>query len=153
MPNQEKQEGESFSAFFTRTSFRTNQTWQMTLCTNPLATLLLSYLHQPECVPYTTVYRSVWCTVWLCPQINNSKLCTLRQITKGQLKAVKKLSMDWKLFVHEMYLVCVHKIYLFMRYPQVAGHLEDMTVSPCLDMATLSIGAYLWCVPLICNCH
>jgi hypothetical protein len=28
----------------------------------------------------------------LCPQINNSKLCTLRQISKGKLKAVKKLS-------------------------------------------------------------
>ncbi len=28
-----------------------------------LATLLLSYLHQPECVPYTTVYRSVRGTV------------------------------------------------------------------------------------------
>ncbi len=53
--NQEKQKGESFSAFFTRISFR---------CSNSLATLLLSDLHQPECVPYTTVYRSVWCTVF-----------------------------------------------------------------------------------------
>ncbi len=24
------------------------------------------------------------------------------------------------------------------------GHLENMTVSPCLDMATLSVGADLW---------
>jgi hypothetical protein len=53
----------------------------------------------------------------LCPQINNSKLCTLRQFSKGKLKAVKKLPIDSKLFVHEMYLVCVHKIYLFMIYP------------------------------------
>jgi hypothetical protein len=48
IPNQEKQQGEQFSAFFTRTSFRTNQTKQKTLCSDPLATLLLSYLHQPE---------------------------------------------------------------------------------------------------------
>jgi hypothetical protein len=31
-----------------------------------------------------------------------------------------------------------------MRYTYVEGHLQNMTVSPCLDMATLSIGAYLW---------
>jgi hypothetical protein len=43
-----------------------------------------------------------------------------------------------------MYLVCVHLIYLAMRCSYVAGHLENMTVSPCLDMATLSIGADLW---------
>ncbi len=62
--NQEKQKGESFSAFFTRTSFRSDQTRQKTLCFNSLATLFLSCLHQPECVPYTTVCRSVWCTVF-----------------------------------------------------------------------------------------
>jgi hypothetical protein len=60
--NQEKQQGESFSAFFTRTSFRTNQTSQKTLCFNSLATLFLSCLHQPECVPYTA--RT--CTAILC---------------------------------------------------------------------------------------
>ncbi len=62
--NQEKQQGESLSAFFTRTSFRTDQTRQKTLCFYSLATLLLSCLHQPECVPYTTVWGSVWCTVF-----------------------------------------------------------------------------------------
>jgi hypothetical protein len=31
-----------------------------------------------------------------------------------------------------------------MRYPWVAGHLENMTVIPCLDLATLSLVAYLW---------
>ena len=76
----------------------------------------------------------------LCPQINNSKLCILWQISKGKLKAVTKLYIGWKVFVHEMYLVCVHLIYLAMRCSYVAGHLENMTVSPCLDMATLSIG-------------
>jgi hypothetical protein len=44
----------------------------------------------------------------LCPQINNSKLRILRQISKGKLKAVKKLDVGSKLFVHEMHLVCVH---------------------------------------------
>ncbi len=86
--NQEKQQGESFLAFFTRTSFRTDQTRQKTLCFNSLATLFLSCLHQPECVPYTLcaeVYGA------LCSQINNSKLCILRQVSKGILKAVKKL--------------------------------------------------------------
>jgi hypothetical protein len=62
--NQEKQQGESFSDFFTRTSFRNDQSRQKTLCFNSLATLLFSCLHQPECVPYTTVCRSVWCTVF-----------------------------------------------------------------------------------------
>ncbi len=32
------------------------------------------------------VYRGVWCTS---PQINNSKLCRLRQISKGKFKSVK----------------------------------------------------------------
>ena len=45
---------------------------------------------------------------------------------------------------NEMHLVYVHYIYLAMRYPQVVGYLEKMTVRPCLDMATLSIGAFLW---------
>jgi hypothetical protein len=53
IPNQGKQKGESFSAFITRISLKTNQTRQKTLRTNSLATLFLSYLHQPECVPYT----------------------------------------------------------------------------------------------------
>ncbi len=57
--NQEKQQGESFSAFFTRTSFRTNHTRQKTLCFSSLATLFLSCLHQPECVPYTTVCKGI----------------------------------------------------------------------------------------------
>ncbi len=30
-----------------------------------------------------------------------------------------------------------------MSYTYVEGHLQNMAVSPCLDMATLSIGAYL----------
>jgi hypothetical protein len=30
-----------------------------------------------------------------------------------------------------------------MRYPQVAGNLENITVSLCLGMVTLSVGAYL----------
>jgi hypothetical protein len=77
--NQEKQQGESFSAFFTRTSVRTDQTRQNTLCFNSLATLFLSYLHQTEV-----------CGA-LCSQINNSKLRIFRQISKGILKAVKKL--------------------------------------------------------------
>jgi hypothetical protein len=34
-----------------------------------------------------------------------------------------------------------------MRYTYVEGHLQKMTGSPCLDMATLSIGAYLWDKP------
>ena len=36
----------------------------------------------------------------------------------------------------------VRKIYLAMRFPKVAGHLENMTVRPCFDMAkkTLSMG-------------
>ncbi len=41
--NQEKQYGESFSDFFARTSFRTNQTRQKALLSNSLATLLLSH--------------------------------------------------------------------------------------------------------------
>ncbi len=32
----------------------------------------------------------------------------------------------------------------YMRYPSDAGNLSNMTVSSCLDMTTLSIGAYLW---------
>jgi hypothetical protein len=64
IPNQGKQYGESFSALFTRTSLRINSTRQKTLCSNSLATLLLSDQHQPECVPYTSVYCSVWCTVF-----------------------------------------------------------------------------------------
>ncbi len=60
---QEEQYGESFSAFFTRTSFRANQTKQKGLCPKSLASLLLSHQHQPECVPYTTVYRCGWCAV------------------------------------------------------------------------------------------
>jgi hypothetical protein len=64
IPIQEKQYGESFSALFTRTSFRTNSTRQKTLGTNSLATLLLSGQHQPDCVLYTSVYCSVWCTVF-----------------------------------------------------------------------------------------
>jgi hypothetical protein len=64
IPNQEKQLGGSFSALFTRTSFRTNQTKQKALCTNSLATLLFFDLHQPECVPYTSVYCEVWHTVF-----------------------------------------------------------------------------------------
>jgi hypothetical protein len=31
-----------------------------------------------------------------------------------------------------------------MRYPQVAGNLENINMSLCLGMATLSVGAYLW---------
>ena len=64
IPNQEKQQRKSFSALFTRNSFRTNQTRQQTLCSNSLATLLLSDQHQPECVPYASVYCSVWCTMF-----------------------------------------------------------------------------------------
>ncbi len=63
IPNQEEQYGESFSVFFTRTSFRTDQIRHKALCSDSLASLLLSHQHQPECVPYTTVCRSVWCTV------------------------------------------------------------------------------------------
>jgi hypothetical protein len=58
--NQEKQYEESLSAFFTRTSFRTNQNRQKALCSKSLASLLFSHLHQPEYVLYTTVY-SVRC--------------------------------------------------------------------------------------------
>ncbi len=64
IPKQEEQYGESFSAFFTRTSFRNKQTRQKALCPKSLASLLLSHQHQPECVPYTTVYRCVWCAVF-----------------------------------------------------------------------------------------
>jgi hypothetical protein len=64
IPNQEKQYRESFSALFTRTSFRINQTRQKALCSNSLVTLLLSDMYQPECVLYTSVYYRVWCTVF-----------------------------------------------------------------------------------------
>ncbi len=97
IPNQEKQHGGSFSALFTRTSFRTNQTRQKTLCSNSLATLLLSDQHQPECVLYTSVYCDVWCTVFTDKLL---KLCRLRQIIKG--KAAKKMCICWKLSVHAM---------------------------------------------------
>ena len=51
IPKPEEEYGESFSAFFTRTSVKTDQTRQKTLGYNSLATLLLSCLHQPECAP------------------------------------------------------------------------------------------------------
>jgi hypothetical protein len=70
---QEEQYGESFSAFFTRTSFRTNQTKQKALCTKSLASLLLSQQHQPECVPYTTVYSARICR----PSFHENKPKTL----------------------------------------------------------------------------
>ncbi len=89
-------------------------TSQQALCSNSLATLLNSNQHQPECIPYTTVYRGVWSTV---SQIKNSKLCRLRQNSDGKLKAIKELYIGWKLSVHAMCQVCVHEIYLAMRYP------------------------------------
>ncbi len=60
---QEEEYWESFLAFFTRTSLRTIQTRQKASCSKSLASLLLSPQHQPECVPYTSVYRGVWCAV------------------------------------------------------------------------------------------
>jgi hypothetical protein len=59
IPNQEKQYGESFSDFFTRTSFRTNQKGQKA---NSLATLLLSPASARLCpaklITNTFVYSS-----------------------------------------------------------------------------------------------
>ncbi len=80
-----------------------------------------------------------------CPQINNSKLRILKETSKGKLKGIKncmysrlKTVCTWNvaglctliIFSYEISLSC--------------GTLENTTVSPCLDMATLSIGAYLW---------
>jgi hypothetical protein len=62
--------------------FRTNHTKQKALCPKSLASFLLSHRHQPECVPVNGV---------LCPQINNSKLCKLRQISNRKLKAINEL--------------------------------------------------------------
>ncbi len=105
IPNQEKQYGESFSALLTRTSFRTNQTRQKTLCYNSLATILFSEQHQPECVPYTSVYCKVWHTVF------TDKLLKTMQIKTNfywKIEGRKELCIGCKLFVHAMYgyLVC-----------------------------------------------
>jgi hypothetical protein len=75
IPNQEEQYWESFSAFFTRASFRTDQTRQTALCSDSQTTRMCP-VHN--------------CGA-LCPQINNSKLHILRQFSKGKLKAMKKL--------------------------------------------------------------
>jgi hypothetical protein len=51
---------------------------------NSLKTLLLSHWNQQDFVPY--IHYGI-----PCPQINNSKLCRLRQISNGKFKAVKEL--------------------------------------------------------------
>jgi hypothetical protein len=84
IPNQEKPYGESFSALFTRTSFRTNSTKQKTLCSNSLATIFLSGQHQ--CVLYTSVYCSVWCTVF-----TDKLLKTMQRKIEGHKEAVYRL--------------------------------------------------------------
>jgi hypothetical protein len=81
----------SYSAFFTRTSYRTNQTnSQKTLCSNSLATLLLSCLHQLElkislsCDDFRKHDREplighvILCTSWLQSPGKVSWICDLR---------------------------------------------------------------------------
>ncbi len=115
IPNQEKQYGESFSALFTRTSFRTNSTRQKTLCFNSLATLFLSGQHQPESVPYTTVCWNVWCTVFTDKLLKTMQVETnFKRNIEGHKEAVYRLKTVctcnvpglWTLniFAYEIYL-------------------------------------------------
>jgi hypothetical protein len=73
IPNHEKQYGKSFSAFFTRTSFRTNKTRQKAL-------LYFSLIG---------ISQTLFCT----------KLCTEVYHCKGKRKAVKQLYIGSKLSV------------------------------------------------------
>jgi hypothetical protein len=43
----------------------------------------------------------------LCPQINNTKLRIIRQFSDGKIVGHKEAVYWLRLFVHEMYLVCV----------------------------------------------
>jgi hypothetical protein len=70
IPKQEEEYGESFSAFFQKTSFKTNQTRQKASCSKPLASFSLTSISQK-------VSRTQLCTEMYgvpCQQINNSKL-------------------------------------------------------------------------------
>jgi hypothetical protein len=71
-----------------------------------LASFLLSHQHQPECVPYTTVCRSVWCTV--STDKTQLKTTNIKTIFKWKIEGRKEAVDRLKLSVHEMYLVCVH---------------------------------------------
>jgi|688.fasta_scaffold503836_1 hypothetical protein len=48
-----------------------------------------------------------------CPQINNSKLCKLSQISNRKLKAVKELYLGWKLPVHAKPGLCTLNIFVY----------------------------------------
>ncbi len=46
-----------------------------------------------------------------CPQINNSKLCRLRQIANKKYKGIQELYLGWKLSVHAIPRVCTLNIF------------------------------------------
>ncbi len=74
-----------------------------------------------------------------CPQINNSKLGKLRQISNRKLKAVKELYLGWKLpVVHAIPGLCTVNVFDY----EIS--LRKFRKHHRLGMATLSVGAYLW---------
>jgi hypothetical protein len=58
---------------FPRTSFRTYQTRQNSLCSNSLATLLLSHLHQPECGILSLAYFEYYVNTVVNVHISNTE--------------------------------------------------------------------------------
>jgi hypothetical protein len=66
-------------------------------------------------VSRTQLRKEVYCA--LCSQLNNSKLLHIKTIFLGKIEGRKEVYICPKLFVHEIYLVCVQYIYLAIRYP------------------------------------
>jgi hypothetical protein len=60
------------------------------------------------------------------PQINNSKLCRLRQISNKKYKAIKELYLDWKLYVHAIPGFCTLNIFNY----EICGKLRKHHCEP-----------------------